>query len=99
MENKVKNIDDFTLFGEKRKAEKIFQNENASILHLVLKEGQGLPEHTTKIEAFLMLVSGFAVLKINGEEYALDPNDTIVLPADTPHSLWAKEDSKLILFR
>lgn len=97
--NSIKNLDDFTDFGETKKVEKIFENGNATILHLVMKEGQGLPEHSTPIDAFLVLISGFAVLTMDGKEHALDPNDTIVLPAGMKHALWAKEDSKLLLFR
>jgi len=75
----------------------IFTNSNCKVLQLVLKKGQGLSEHSTPIDAFLHIIEGECELTMAGKTYTLKVNDTIVLPKDVLHEVWAKNSNARML--
>ena len=60
-------------------------------------KGQGLSEHKAPFEAMVVAVDGQALITISGREYRLVAGETIVMPADEPHSLRAIQRFKMLL--
>lgn len=94
------NIVDYLPYADERQIKPIFQNDNCKITLLVFKKGQGLPEHTTPIDAFLQVVEGECELTMSGKTHLLKTNDAIILPKGKVHEVWAKTmNTKLVLTR
>ncbi|MCF6346679.1 MAG: cupin domain-containing protein [Flavobacteriaceae bacterium] len=100
MNHTVINIPKSLAYSDKRQIKPIFKNDNCTILQLVFKKGQGLPEHTTPIDALLQVIEGECELTMNGNTYILKTNDAIVLPKGEIHEVWAKTmDVRMLLTR
>lgn len=63
------------------------------------RAGQGLPEHAVPAEAFLIVTEGAARVTIGDAVHTLAAGDGVVLPADVPHALTAREDTRIVLVR
>lgn len=60
-------------------------------------ENQGLSEHTAPYDALVQIIDGRAEIAISGKVYQLKAGETILVPADEPHSLKASEKFKMLL--
>ena len=60
-------------------------------------KGQGLSEHTAPFDALVQIVDGEAEITISGEVHKVKDGEMIIMPADKPHSLSARERFKMIL--
>ena len=60
-------------------------------------EGQGLSEHTAPFDAFVQIVEGAAEITISGVAATVREGEMIIMPANRPHSLKAKERFKMLL--
>ncbi|MDD3295333.1 MAG: cupin domain-containing protein [Geobacteraceae bacterium] len=60
-------------------------------------EGQGLSEHTAPFDAFVQIVEGAAEITISGVATTVREGEMIIMPANRPHSLKAKERFKMLL--
>ncbi len=100
MNHTITNIVESIAFAEERQIKPIFKNDNCAIIQLVFKKGQGLPEHTTPIDALLQVIEGECELTMSGQVLTLKVNDSIVLPKGETHEVWAKTmDARMLLTR
>ena len=77
----------------------IFKGEGTAI-SLQILENQKLAEHTTKIPALLVCVSGEVVFEYtNGNKYELKGGDYINIEPNETHWVIAKVDSQLLLLK
>ena len=60
-------------------------------------EGQGLSEHSTPFDALVQVLEGKAVVTIGGNPIEVGAGESILMPADIPHSLHAPERYKMLL--
>ncbi|MDZ7859770.1 MAG: cupin domain-containing protein [Candidatus Krumholzibacteriota bacterium] len=60
-------------------------------------EGQGLSEHSTPFDALVNVVDGEAEITISGKQYYLKAGESIIMPANKPHSLNAAKQFKMVL--
>jgi len=60
-------------------------------------EGQKLSEHTAAFDAVVQVLDGTAVITIGGEGKTVSAGRIIIMPADVPHSVTAKEKFKMLL--
>ncbi|GAB3422148.1 cupin domain-containing protein [Niabella aquatica] len=58
---------------------------------------QGLSEHTAAYDAVVQILDGEAEITINGKLYQLRKGNSIIMPANIPHSLKATERFKMLL--
>ncbi len=70
----------------------IHANASYKVLSVSLGKGEGMPLHHASSDAFLVIRVGKAVLKLREREVVLEPGDTMVIPANEPHSLHVLED-------
>ncbi len=59
--------------------------------------GQGLSEHQAPYDATVLIVDGTAVLKIGGKKVKAKAGEIVIMPANVPHSVQAKEKFKMLL--
>lgn len=59
--------------------------------------GQGLTEHTTPFDALVMVLDGLIVLTIGGKPVDATPGTVVVMPANVPHGVEARDASRMLL--
>jgi quercetin dioxygenase-like cupin family protein len=60
-------------------------------------EGQGLTEHSSPFDAFVLVLDGALTLTIGGSPVRATPGTIVRLPADVPHALDAPEACRMLL--
>jgi quercetin dioxygenase-like cupin family protein len=73
------------------------KNDAGNITLFAFDKGQLLSEHTAPFNALVYVLEGTAVLTINKTEYELKAGNMIIMPANIPHAIVAKEKFKMIL--
>jgi quercetin dioxygenase-like cupin family protein len=59
--------------------------------------GQGLSEHTAPYDAFIEVIEGTARIRIAQEWLTLNDGEAVIMPANVPHAVEAKESFKMLL--
>jgi quercetin dioxygenase-like cupin family protein len=72
---------------------RIVTGKNAMLATLYLKKGADIPEHRHESEQISYVVSGALRFKVNGEELTLRAGQTMVIPSNVPHEVYAEEDT------
>lgn len=60
-------------------------------------EGQGLTEHTSPFDAFVMVLDGALTLTIGGAAVRATPGTVVRMPANIPHAVDATEACRMLL--
>jgi len=60
-------------------------------------KGQKLSEHTTPYDALVEVIDGNATITIEGKDYEVRMGQQIIMPADKPHAVGARERFKMVL--
>ncbi|MFP4001027.1 MAG: cupin domain-containing protein [Thermoplasmata archaeon] len=75
----------------------LVDKEAVTLTLFAFDEEQTLSEHTAPHDAFLQVLDGNAKVIIEDEEYELKKGETIVMPANRPHSVEAVTEFKMFL--
>jgi quercetin dioxygenase-like cupin family protein len=75
----------------------ILDKSVGTITLFAFDEGQGLSEHTTPYDAVVQVLDGNAVITIAGKGVTVSAGEIIIMPANVPHSVTAKENFKMLL--
>jgi quercetin dioxygenase-like cupin family protein len=59
--------------------------------------GQGLSEHTAPFDAVAQILDGSAEITIGGSTSTVNAGEMLIMPANIPHALHAKEKFKMLL--
>jgi quercetin dioxygenase-like cupin family protein len=59
--------------------------------------GQGLTEHTSPFDAYVMVLEGALLLTIGGQPVRATPGTIVRMPAGVPHGLEAPEAARMLL--
>jgi len=60
-------------------------------------EGQGLTEHTSPFDAFVLVLDGALTLTIGGSAVQATPGIIVRMPANIPHAVDAPEPCRMLL--
>ena len=60
-------------------------------------KGQKLSEHTAPYDAVVQVLDGQAQLTIGGKEVKVSTGEIVIMPADVPHAVTAKDRFKMLL--
>ena len=75
----------------------IVKKSAGNITLFAFDKGEGLAEHSAPFEALVQLLDGKAEITIGTTLYHLQTGQSIILPANIPHSLKANEKFKMML--
>lgn len=102
----VKNIE----FSKVLETQELVQYQEGQVVSKTLSQGQAISltlfafdkneeisTHASKGDALVYLLDGEALITIGNEQFDLKKGETIVMPADIPHALFAKERFKMML--
>jgi quercetin dioxygenase-like cupin family protein len=78
-------------------SKEIIKKEKGTVTLFAFDKGQGLSEHTAPFDAMVYIFDGKVEIKISGKEHHLSAGETIIMPANKPHSLKAIERFKMLL--
>lgn len=73
------------------------QNKHVSITLFAFSKGEEIGTHDSKGDAMVLVLDGTGQFTVDGTEYILTAGETLIMPADKPHSVYAKEDFKMLL--
>jgi len=68
-----------------------------SLTTFAFDAGQGLSEHTSPREAFVLVLDGELEISIGGTPYTVGAGQIIRMPAGVPHGLEAKSPTRMLL--
>ena len=95
---KVENLENLVQYQTGSVVSRTLADKKSGTVTLfAFDKDQGLSEHTAPYDALVYVYDGEASITISGENYVLNKGDTIVMPANSPHSLKATTQFKMML--
>ncbi len=92
------NLSSFIEYAKNSVVSKIFyENKHVILTLFALDKGQSIAEHITPFDAFVQIIDGEAELIIGGEKKLLKIGESIIMPANIPHALFARNKYKMLL--
>jgi quercetin dioxygenase-like cupin family protein len=73
------------------------RNQGGTVTLFAIAAGEGISEHTAPFDALVQVVEGELELVIGGEAVLVKKGEIVKMPADIPHALAARQDSKMVL--
>lgn len=78
-------------------SKEIIKKETGTVTVFAFDKNEGLSEHTAPFDAMVQVIDGTLELTIDGELFTLTKGNMIIMPANIPHALHAKERFKMSL--
>ncbi|MBU5307008.1 cupin domain-containing protein [Clostridioides mangenotii] len=73
------------------------QKKGVGVTALAFGQGEGVGPHAAKGDALIYIHQGVATVKIGEETIEATKGQLVIMPANTPHQVTAKEDMKMLL--
>jgi quercetin dioxygenase-like cupin family protein len=73
------------------------QKKGVGVTALAFGKGEGVGPHAAKGDALIYIHHGIATVKIGDKEMEATKGQLVVMPANIPHQVTAKEDMKMLL--
>lgn len=78
-------------------SKQVLKNVAGNITLFSFDKGQGLSEHTAPFDAVVEILDGAAEISIDSKPLNITVGQTIIMPANIPHALYATERFKMLL--
>jgi len=78
-------------------SKQVLKSNAGNITLFSFDKGQGLTEHTAPFDAMVQIIDGEAEIKLGGVSHNLKRGETIIMPANIPHALYAQGKFKMLL--
>ena len=75
----------------------IIDKQAGTITLFAFDKGQGLSKHQASYDATVLIVEGQAIITIGDKEHRVSAGQIIIMPANVPHSVNARERFKMLL--
>ncbi|MCU0559606.1 MAG: cupin domain-containing protein [Desulfobacterales bacterium] len=75
----------------------LLKKEIGNITLFAFDAGQGLSEHTAPFDAVVYILDGRAEISIGGKAATVNAGEMLIMPANVPHALQARERFKMLL--
>lgn len=75
----------------------LVQRSNLAMTLLSLDKGSALGGHSSPGDAMVYILSGLAQITIADKPYSVQAGESIILPANIPHALYAAEAFQMLL--
>ena len=78
-------------------SKELVKKKVGSLTLFAFDKGQGLSEHTAPYDATVHVLDGKATLVIDGKPIEAKTGELVIMPANIPHSVEAREKFKMML--
>ncbi len=78
-------------------SKQVLKNEAGNVTLFSFDKGQGLSEQTAPFDAMVQILDGEAVITVGGKPFKMTQGETIIMPANVTHALFATEQFKMLL--
>lgn len=78
-------------------SKQVLKNAAGNITLFSFDKGQGLSEHTAPFDAMVQILDGKAIIMVDGKPFHMKKGETIIMPANVSHALFATEQFKMLL--
>lgn len=75
----------------------LVQRDSLGMTIFSLDKGQEIGRHSSPGDAMVNILSGCAKITIDQDEFFVKAGESIVMPANVPHALYAKEAFQMLL--
>lgn len=75
----------------------LVQNPNVSLTLFSFDKGEEISTHSSHGDAMVYVIDGQAEITIGGEKFNVKAGETIVMPAEVAHAVYAAERMKFML--
>lgn len=96
-QKEVKLIDEVAAAKGQVVSKTLAQNKALNITLFAFSKGEEISEHSSHGDAMVQVLEGTAQLTIGGVKHIVNAGETIIMPAEVPHALFAAEDFKMLL--
>ena len=79
------------------KASKLYDTENAQVVHITLEPGKSLKKHITPVDVFFYVLEGKGAVEIGNEKKEIGKDTLVKSPAKVAHC-WYNESDRVLRF-
>lgn len=85
--------------ADKKLVEKIIDDENININHMILPKGDAMPEHYSNSNVYMIVIRGNVTLGLGEQEEHIYPSGSIInVPYKTKMNIYNQDDEILEFF-
>lgn len=97
-QSKVLKLAELVTYQEGQVVSKtLVQNPNISLTLFSFDTGEEISSHSSHGDAMIYVIDGLAEITIGEEKFNVLAGETIVMPAEVPHAVYAPERIKFML--
>ena len=78
-------------------SKQVIKTEKGNVSLFAFDKGEGLSEHTAPFDAMIQVIDGEARITIGGVDFKVSSGNTIIMPANISHAVYALVKFKMIL--
>ncbi len=78
-------------------SKRVLQKEKGNVSLFAFDKDQQLSEHSAPFDALIQVLDGKARIMIDGKPYELTTGQSIIMPANITHAVYAVEKFKMLL--
>ncbi|MCK5703502.1 MAG: cupin domain-containing protein [Cyclobacteriaceae bacterium] len=78
-------------------SKRVLQKEKGNVSLFAFDKDQQLSEHSAPFDALIQVLDGKARIMIDAKPYELTAGQSIIMPANIPHAVYAVEKFKMLL--
>lgn len=75
----------------------LVQNPNVSLTLFAFEKGEEISTHSSHGDAMVCVLDGQAEITVGDEKFIANAGETVVMPAEVPHAVFAPERMKFML--
>lgn len=75
----------------------LVQNQHVSLTLFAFDKNEEISSHSSDGDALVYVMDGTAEITIDGTKYFVNAGETILMPADKPHAVYAPKQMKFML--
>lgn len=96
-EKTLKLTDEVTAAKGQVVSKTLAQNDALSVTLFAFSKGEEISTHSSHGDAMVQVLEGTGQFTIDGVKHVCTQGETIVMPAEKPHALYAVENFKMLL--
>ena len=82
---------------DKVKSKILVKNNALSVILFSFDKGKEIGNHKSEGDAFVTCIDGIGKIKIDEKDYIIKQGESIIIPANAPHSVYGEEAFKMLL--